>query len=275
MRTKNTYDQFTIKNNGVNTPQQTHYESFEVKPDRYDYADRFEYNETMNTKDFMTGVIFGAVVGAAAALMMAPKSGRELRDNLNIQAGSLKERASELTDTAKDKTANISSVVQEKSSVLMDKVKSMKSSSDGSTGLNNLDDKKEEAKSMVDNVADTVKDKVDNTADTAKSKLDEAKKAFDEAEKSTGSVASKNGSENSSAPKAEGWVDPAAKGINENKQNGGLNTGANKTGFAASSNGQVNTGAGNNSGTNNNFNSNNSNTNNKNSYNNNYKNKNK
>lgn len=252
MRTKNPYDQFDVKNNGVNAPQSPQYDSFELKPDRYDYADRFEYNDdTMNTKDFMTGVVFGAVVGAAAALMMAPKSGRELRDNLNLQAGSLKERAGGLTD----KTSVISNTVQEKSSALMDKVKSMTSSGDSEK----MEDKTEDVKSAVDSVAETVKEKVDNTADTAKSKLDETKKAFDEAEKSTGS--SSNGSSHSSKPKSEGWTEPADKGINEKKQNGGLNTNANnptanKTGFSSNPAGS-NSSQNNNSGFKNNSNNNN------------------
>ncbi|MEM1502414.1 YtxH domain-containing protein [Domibacillus sp. 8LH] len=244
MRTKNTYDQFNIKKNGVNSPQypiqaQPQYDSFDLSTDRYDYE------ESMNTKDFVTGAIFGAVVGAAAALVLAPKSGTELRSSLNSQAGSLKERASGLTDTAKDKTSSLTSAVQEKSSALMDKVKSMKSSdnADSGTGTMNLDsasldEKKEDAKSVVDSVAEAVKDKVDTTADTAKTKLDETKKAFDEAEKaknnsnqtssntssntstSTATVSSTTASTNATSA---GWVDPADKGINEKKKNGGLN----------------------------------------------------
>ncbi|MCI2254294.1 YtxH domain-containing protein [Domibacillus sp. PGB-M46] len=242
MRTKNTYDQFNIKKNGVNSPQypiqaQPQYDSFDLSTDRYDYE------ESMNTKDFVTGAIFGAVVGAAAALMFAPKSGTELRSSLNSQAGSLKERASGLTDTAKDKTSSLTSAVQEKSSTLMDKVKSMKSSdnADSGTGTMNsasLDEKKEDAKSVVDSVAEAVKDTVDTTADTAKTKLDETKKAFDEAEKaknnsnqtssntssntstSTATVSSTTASTNATSA---GWVEPADKGINEKKKNGGLN----------------------------------------------------
>ncbi|MGH9322909.1 MAG: YtxH domain-containing protein [Vicinamibacteria bacterium] len=42
---------------------------------------------------FMTGFFTGAAVGAMAALLLAPKSGRELREELAEGSGRLRERA--------------------------------------------------------------------------------------------------------------------------------------------------------------------------------------
>jgi len=42
---------------------------------------------------FLTGIIAGAVIGAVAALLLAPKSGKETRKLINEQAGQLEEKA--------------------------------------------------------------------------------------------------------------------------------------------------------------------------------------
>ncbi|MGH2119773.1 YtxH domain-containing protein, partial [Aerococcus sp. L_32] len=39
-----------------------------------------------NTGSFLLGAIIGGTAGAVAALLFAPKSGREFRDDLNQQA---------------------------------------------------------------------------------------------------------------------------------------------------------------------------------------------
>ncbi|MFK4997438.1 YtxH domain-containing protein [Bacillus sp. N9] len=44
------------------------------------------------TSNFMTGIIVGSIVGAATALLIAPKSGKELRSDINEQVEALKEK---------------------------------------------------------------------------------------------------------------------------------------------------------------------------------------
>ncbi len=102
-----------------------------------------------NSKDFVVGAIIGGAIGAATALFLAPKSGSELRNDLNTQAVLLKERSNEWKDqavtkssefatTAKVKSAKLSSIAKEKSadfsqsvqaqsSALVEKVKAYKS----------------------------------------------------------------------------------------------------------------------------------------------------
>lgn len=91
-------------------------------------------NESSSSKDFLLGALVGGVVGAATALFLAPKPGRELLHDLNGQAGILKEKGIELTDTvkekgsefisiAKDKTDQLSNAVTKTSAEIMDKVK--------------------------------------------------------------------------------------------------------------------------------------------------------
>ncbi|MFJ7971028.1 YtxH domain-containing protein [Psychrobacillus sp. NPDC096389] len=82
--------------------------------------------EEVSGKDFMLGVFIGGIIGAATALLLAPKTGSELRGNLTTQAGQLKEKTMDFSSTAKEKTTQISKQLQEQSGQLVDKVKSIK-----------------------------------------------------------------------------------------------------------------------------------------------------
>lgn len=90
----------------------------------------------MNTKDFFIGALVGGIVGAAASLLLAPKSGKELRSDLVEQAHTMKEKTSSLTSNAmekgslyaqlaKEKSSNIAKTVTEQSSYVADKVKEL------------------------------------------------------------------------------------------------------------------------------------------------------
>lgn len=60
---------------------------------------------------FAAGAIFGALVGAVAALLTAPKSGKETRDDLKKKADEMKataqKKAKEVKATADQKTAEL------------------------------------------------------------------------------------------------------------------------------------------------------------------------
>lgn len=92
-------------------------------------------NDSMSTKDFLIGALVGGIVGAATALLLAPKSGRELREDFNEQKYLIKEKTEQFKDTAitkgsefvaaaKEKTDTLSQMVTEQSANLMEKVKS-------------------------------------------------------------------------------------------------------------------------------------------------------
>lgn len=94
-------------------------------------------DESINTKDFLIGALIGGIVGAATALFLAPKSGKELRSNMNEQAIVLKEKTGQFRETAvakgtvlasaaKEKTNAITNTVSKQSSEIMNKVKSLK-----------------------------------------------------------------------------------------------------------------------------------------------------
>lgn len=91
-------------------------------------------NNNIDSKDFLIGSLIGGIVGASVALFLAPKSGKELREDFNNQAGVVKEKTGQFASTAKEKsnewaevaknrTENLSKTVTEKSSALVDRVK--------------------------------------------------------------------------------------------------------------------------------------------------------
>lgn len=89
------------------------------------------YNESrddneVNGKDFIIGALVGGIIGAVTALLLAPKSGTELRGNISTQAVQLKDKTKDLSSTAKEKTNQLSKQLQEQSGQIVDKVKSIK-----------------------------------------------------------------------------------------------------------------------------------------------------
>lgn len=82
--------------------------------------------ENVNMKDFVIGALVGGIVGTAVGLLLAPKTGKELRDEVAVQAGQLKDRSAELSTSAKDRTLQLSKQLQEQSNQLLEKVKTLK-----------------------------------------------------------------------------------------------------------------------------------------------------
>ncbi|MEI4769241.1 YtxH domain-containing protein [Psychrobacillus sp. FJAT-51614] len=82
--------------------------------------------EESSGKDFILGMFVGGIIGAATALLLAPKTGTELRGNISTQANQLKDKTIDLSSTAKEKTTQLSKQLQEQSGQIVEKVKSMK-----------------------------------------------------------------------------------------------------------------------------------------------------
>lgn len=172
-----------------------------------------EARDSINSKDFMIGALIGGMIGAATALFMAPKTGKELRNDFNEQAKSLTEKTEKLrqtamekgtvlADTAKEKTGTVTEMVSSKSSDIVNKVKSLKAgkdengdAADDTTNSSNKDiDVTGTSDSKIVSVETNLPESKDNKSkttqadptsgnkNTAKLKLDEAKKAFDETE---------------------------------------------------------------------------------------------
>ncbi len=66
-----------------------------------------EYDDDARAFNFLTGLICGAAIGAGAALLMAPTTGKKARKRLTRGAEDLKDRATdgweELADDVRDR----------------------------------------------------------------------------------------------------------------------------------------------------------------------------
>lgn len=103
----------------------------------------------INAKDFIIGTFVGGIVGAATALLLAPKSGKELRTNINDQAIVLKDKSTELASKAKDSSQSFAKTIQSSSSQVTSKVK----------------DISEKFRRNDDNVEDDLVDELDDVLD--------------------------------------------------------------------------------------------------------------
>lgn len=72
-----------------------------------------------SSKDFVIGAFVGGVIGAAAALFLAPKSGKDLRNDVKV-------KSSDFTSQAKQKSSELTKKVQEQAAPVVNKVKSLK-----------------------------------------------------------------------------------------------------------------------------------------------------
>ncbi|WP_042345274.1 YtxH domain-containing protein [Bacillus massiliigorillae] len=101
-----------------------------------DSAKNDNNRDSINSKDFMIGALIGGIVGAATALFLAPKSGKELRYDLNDSAKMLSqktekirkaamEKGAELTEVAKAKTSTLGETVAKQTETLKENVKKL------------------------------------------------------------------------------------------------------------------------------------------------------
>ncbi len=63
--------------------------------------------EESTAKGFMIGLLTGGLIGAAIALLYAPKSGRELRADIKNKAGEIADDAEQYLTAAKHKAVDI------------------------------------------------------------------------------------------------------------------------------------------------------------------------
>ena len=91
------------------------------------YDDLYDYEEESGSSSFILGALVGGIIGAATALMLAPKPGKELMTDLSTQAKNLKEKKSSNSDSDEEKSGGgLTQQMKEQSTKVMDKVKNIK-----------------------------------------------------------------------------------------------------------------------------------------------------
>ena len=74
-----------------------------------------------NKGGLLKGMLIGGAIGAAASLLMAPKSGAALREDLSNAVNSLGEKTRDLASTLKQRTANAADTISIQASELSEK----------------------------------------------------------------------------------------------------------------------------------------------------------
>lgn len=147
------------------------------------YTDTFyNDNEDSGASSFLLGAVVGGVIGAATALFLAPKTGKEMRDDFSTQAVQLKdkgielsaiakdkaseygsvakEKATEFASTAKDKTGDVTKTIQQQSGQIVDKVKSIKNNTNIPMDDGTASSEGEEVIELIDQAAGKVQEKL-------------------------------------------------------------------------------------------------------------------
>jgi gas vesicle protein len=159
-----------------------------------------------NNKDFIMGSLVGGFIGAAAALFLAPKSGKEIRDDLGQQANVVKkrtgritsdalEKSSGLANAAKDKTVSLSQAVTEQSSQIMNKVRDMTGTTKGQSDF--IEKEIEVAMEQIsDDVSTTSnKEQIDHSASSSELVVEKVESTDHDIKKDQPQVEAKDSSE--------------------------------------------------------------------------------
>ncbi|WP_239618488.1 YtxH domain-containing protein [Cohnella mopanensis] len=77
-----------------------------------------------DTRGTIKGALIGGVIGATAALLLAPKSGRELRSDIRDKYASVQDRTQRMLTDAGHKTQEIAAQVGQTASGIVDKTRS-------------------------------------------------------------------------------------------------------------------------------------------------------
>lgn len=175
------------------------------------YTDTFyDEKEDSGAGSFLFGAVVGGVIGAAAALFLAPKTGKEMRDDLSTQAGQIKDKsielsaiakekateygsvakdkateysaiakdkATEFTTTAKEKTEEVTKTIQEQSGQIADKVKSLKNNVNMPTDDGTASSEGEEAVEFVEGVKEQVQEKAEKVEENVTATAEALKEA--------------------------------------------------------------------------------------------------
>ena len=79
--------------------------------------------KSLSFKDFVFGAILGGLVGSATALLLAPKSGKEMREDLGEQTITLRQKSSSIAQLAKERSSDLAKTVGDQSSTVVSRVK--------------------------------------------------------------------------------------------------------------------------------------------------------
>lgn len=131
-------------------------------------------SRNMNTaKGFMIGVLAGGTIGAIVALLTAPKSGKQLRGDINQRTNEYLDEAGNFFTETKNKASDMITKGKKKYTALMHGVKSKPGEI-----LNDAEQFFNEAKVKTKDVLQTGKEKIEAEAEHLKSSVEAGVDAY-------------------------------------------------------------------------------------------------
>lgn len=82
-------------------------------------------DNNMNGKDFLLGAVVGGIIGAVTALLLAPKSGSELRADIRDTASTVSTRTQEIAQQVGERSQTIARTVGTHTTEWVDKAKEL------------------------------------------------------------------------------------------------------------------------------------------------------
>lgn len=128
-------------------------------------------DENKTAKGLLLGFLTGGLVGAAIALLYAPKSGRELRSDIRLKKDELLDDTSEYLQIAKTKATDLINEGRRKSEELIsDAKKKAGTLIDDANSI--LNDAKEKATTTIGTTKEKIANESDRVKDAFKAGLD-------------------------------------------------------------------------------------------------------
>lgn len=125
-----------------------------------------EDNNNTQAKSLLAGIILGGIVGATAALLLAPKSGKEIRRDLSRTYEDVSETAHDLAHSVSKKGHRYANNISGQAGEWTDKVKEfLDVVSDGVSHFSHLANK--EASHIKDSAEENIHSKLQNVIDIA------------------------------------------------------------------------------------------------------------
>ncbi|MCC5894619.1 MAG: YtxH domain-containing protein [Alkalibacterium sp.] len=144
----------------------------------------YKHNKHDNLESFVLGTFVGATVAGLTALLLAPKSGKDMRGDIAGQADKTKQQAKEYMSIAKDKGSELKGTVEKAGSEYLENASATyeqltnQVGSDGDTE-ENLDKIKQEAKDTAEGMKEALKDGFERDKEITKDAAEDAKESVD------------------------------------------------------------------------------------------------
>lgn len=125
------------------------------------------YQQGSYTKGFVIGAIIGGAIGAITALLLAPKSGKELRQELADKSSELYGLASEYVSKFEENVGSSISATVNEGKLRAENIIASAKKQAGDI-LSNAEKILSDAKTKAANIKEEIQDKIDSIKDAAK-----------------------------------------------------------------------------------------------------------